>query len=285
MYMQSVFGEYHTDPASIQGRLEAYRATGLKSLSREGSLAFLLGSMDLTSLEGSDHEQKIIRICDKARSFRDDQRGIPAVAAVCFYSPFIRIARKSLRGSGIKVAAVGCAFPSGQAPLPIKLAEVKYAVEEGADEIDMVISRGTFLSGGYDQVFDEIAAVKAQCRSSRLKVILETGELESFANIRKASELAILAGADFIKTSTGKVHPAATPEAFVVMADTIREYYLKTGIMVGIKPAGGIADSQTALEYLVIVQEILGDAWMDNHYFRIGASKLADKVYRELTEA
>jgi len=281
--MQSIFGEYQTDPAGIQSRLEAFRTSGLKNLSRRESLAFLLGSMDLTSLEGSDHEQKIIRVCAKARSFRDDKRGIPAVAAVCFYSPFIRIARKSLRGSGIKVAAVGCAFPSGQAPLHIKLEEIKFAVEEGADEIDMVISRGTLLSGEHNQVYDEIAAVKARCQGSLLKVILETGELESIAYIRKASELAILAGADFLKTSTGKVQPAATPEAFIVMADTIKEYYSKTGKMVGIKPAGGISDPQASLEYLVIVQEILGEKWMDNHYFRIGASRLADKVYQELT--
>lgn len=242
----------------------------------------ILSLIDLTTLEGSDTEKKIISLCNKAKGYKLKGKGIPNVAAVCVYPPFVKIAKKNLEDTGIKVASVAGAFPSGQSPLFVKIEEVKYAINEGADEIDMVISRGKFLEGNYQEVFDEISAIKDVCGDKHLKVILETGELESLKNIRKASEIAINAGADFIKTSTGKISPAATEPAFIVMLDTIKEYYEKTEKMIGVKPAGGISEPWQALNYLVLVKDILGDKWLNKNYFRIGASRLADKILTEI---
>jgi deoxyribose-phosphate aldolase len=212
----------------------------------------------------------------------DAMPGVPHVAAVCVYPTMVKVAKKALKGSSINVAAVATAFPSGMAPLQVKLDDTHYAVEEGADEIDMVISRGKFLQGEYNFVFDEIAAVKEACGKAHLKVILETGELSTLDNVRKASDLAILAGADFIKTSTGKIQPAATMPVTLVMLEAIRDYYYATGKMIGMKPAGGIATSKLALHYLVMVNETLGAQWLNPDWFRFGASKLANDILMQL---
>ncbi|NLN94744.1 MAG: deoxyribose-phosphate aldolase [Bacteroidales bacterium] len=251
----------------------------ITGLSRTESLRLILSCLDLTSLEGSDHDEKIIDFCIKAKSFNNFN--LPNVAAVCVYPVFARLVRKNLENSNIKTACVAGAFPAGQSPLNIRLDEVKFAVDEGAQEIDMVISRGRFLQGDYDYITKEIDLTKKACGNAHLKVILETGELGSNENIRKASNLAIEAGADFIKTSTGKIKPAATFEAVVVMLETIKEHYLKTGKMIGIKPAGGISEPDQAILYANLVERILGKSWLNNHYFRIGASRLTDNIVKE----
>lgn len=242
------------------------------------AFASILGMIDLTTLEGADTNEKVIRMCQKGRSFDSLGYGLPMVAAVCVYPTLIRTARKALEGTRIQVASVAGAFPAGQSPLHVKIAEVKYAVEEGADEIDMVISRGKFLEGEYTQVFDEIAAIREACGNAHLKVILETGELVTATNIRRASEIALQAGAHFIKTSTGKIQPAATLEAMLVMLEAIRDHYDQTGNMVGIKPAGGISDPETALKYYALTDQVLGSEWMSNDWLRFGASRLADSL-------
>ncbi len=232
--------------------------------------------MDFTSLEGSDTHAKIKALCEKAISF--GEKGLPYPAAVCIYPPFIGTAKSTLRGTPIKVATTAAAFPSGQMPLSVKLAEIRYAVSEGADEIDVVISRGTFLEREYNQIYREIDAMRDVTKHHLLKVILETGELLTAENIAKASEIAIEAGADFIKTSTGKITPAATEEAVFVMLKVIGEYYRKTGKKIGIKSAGGISDPEKALGYHCLVKEILGEEWLTPELFRIGASRLADRI-------
>ena len=268
--------------SEIQNLIKNIKNNWKEKINKHEAYKKILSLIDLTTLEGSDTEKKIISLCNKAKGYKLKGKGIPNVAAVCVYPPFVKIAKKNLEDTGIKVASVAGAFPSGQSPLFVKIEEVKYAINEGADEIDMVISRGKFLEGNYQEVFDEIAAIKDVCGDKHLKVILETGELESLKNIRKASEIAINAGADFIKTSTGKISPAATEPAFIVMLDTIKEYYEKTEKMIGIKPAGGISEPWQALNYLVLVKDILGDKWLNKNYFRIGASRLADKILTEI---
>jgi deoxyribose-phosphate aldolase len=197
----------------------------------------------------------------------------------------VAFAKKELKDSGVKVASVSTAFPSGQAPMDVKLLDTRFAVDEGADEIDMVISRGKFLAGEYSFVFDEIASIKEVCCNARLKVILETGELATLDNVRKASDLAIHAGADFIKTSTGKIQPAATMQVTYTMLMAIKDYFDKTGIMIGMKPAGGISTSKLALHNLVMVKEVLGDAWLNNEWFRFGASSLANDVLMQIIKS
>ena len=241
-----------------------------------------MSMIDLTTLEGKDSEGKVKQLCYKAMHPHDALPGVPQVAAVCVYPTMVRTARKALKGSNINVASVATAFPSGLAPMKVKLEDTRFAVSEGADEIDMVISRGKFLQGEFNFVFDEIAAVKEACGKAHLKVILETGELSTLDNVRRASDLAIRAGADFIKTSTGKVQPAATMPVTLVMLEAIRDYYYETGIMIGMKPAGGIATSKLALHYLVMVRETLGEAWMNSTWFRFGASKLANDILMQL---
>lgn len=245
---------------------------------------FILSSIDLTSLEGSDTSTKIIDVCNKAKSFHKKHNTIPNVAAVCVYPTLVHIVKKELKNTGIKTASVAGAFPSGQSPLPIKLSEVRYAIDEGADEIDMVISRGKLLEGNYHAVFDEISAIKDICKNIHLKVILETGELESLTNVRRASEIAMHAGADFLKTSTGKISRVATPEAMLTMLDAINEYYLKTNKKVGIKPAGGISEPADAINYVKLIYAVLGNTWLNNSLFRIGASRLADNVMNEIVK-
>lgn len=238
--------------------------------------------IDLTTLEGKDTPGKVKQMCYKAQHLHDLHPSLPTVAAVCVYPTMVAIAKQELKNSNVKIASVSTAFPSGQAPLEVKLTDTKFAVDAGADEIDMVISRGKFLSGEYNFVFDEIAAIKEACGQARLKVILETGELVTLDNVRKASDIAIYAGADFIKTSTGKIQPAATMQVTYTMLMAIRDYFDETGIMVGMKPAGGISTSKLALHNLVMVKEILGDAWLNNHWFRFGASSLANDVLMQI---
>ena len=239
-------------------------------------LKILLSLLDLTSLEGSDNAASINKLCDKACSFKE--KALPLPAAVCIYPPFIHTAKKHLIGTGIHVATTAAAFPSGQMPVRVKLEEIKYAMAEGADEIDIVISRGTFLEGNYNTVYREIDTIRELTRGLTLKVILETGELGSYENIAKASEIAIEAGADFIKTSTGKISPAATEQAVYVMLQVILSHYKKTGKSVGIKPAGGIAEIGKAMNYYYLVSEVLGEDWLQPRLFRLGASRLADRI-------
>ena len=221
-------------------------------------------------------------MCFKAAHLHDGYPDLPTVAAVCVYPSMVGIAKSIVGTHGIKVASVSTAFPSGQAPLDVKLADTKYAVDHGADEIDMVISRGKFLAGEHSFVFDEIAAIKEACGTARLKVILETGELATLDNVRRASDIAIYAGADFIKTSTGKIQPAATLQVTYTMLQAIRDYYDETGVMVGMKPAGGISNSKLALHNLVMVKEVLGQEWLTNKWFRFGASSLANDVLMQI---
>jgi len=272
------FKDYQITDAEIKERIENILKQDFTDLNRKDALRIILSVIDLTTLEGSDTNQKIKDICYQAKRFKVNGPDIPNVAAVCFYPPFAALAKAQLHDTGINVACVAGAFPSGQAPLEVRLAEVRYAVEQGADEIDMVISRGKFLADDFQYVYDEVKAIKEACGKAHLKVILETGELQTLSNIRKASDIAIAAGADFIKTSTGKIPVAATLEAFIVMLDAIKEHFEKTGKMIGIKPAGGIREADEALNYLLVLEKVLGKEWMNNTWFRIGASSLANNV-------
>ena len=254
----------------------------LQALNKQKVLKRILSLIDLTTLSGDDTEKRITDLCNKATSYENKVTGISNVAAVCVYPIFAKLVSSLLSSTEVKTACVAGAFPSGQSPLNIRLLEVEDAVNNGAEDIDMVISRGKLIEGNFNYVYNEVAEIKKACGKAHLKVILETGELGTVQNIRKASELSILAGADFIKTSTGKIQPAATIEAFIIMLDTIKEYFDKTGIMIGIKPAGGISDVDDAINYYFLVSEILGEKWLNNQYFRIGASRLADNVYAEI---
>ncbi|MFN4893044.1 MAG: deoxyribose-phosphate aldolase [Bacteroidota bacterium] len=266
------------DQTGIEERAARFTKRSIKQSSKRQALNMVLNMIDLTTLEGKDTDQKVRQLCYKAMHPHDELPNIPTVAAICVYPNFVRVAKKTLEGSKIKVASVATAFPSGQSTRAIKLADTRFAVSEGADEVDMVISRGKFHAGEYNFVFDEIAAIKEACGQARLKVILETGELGSLDKVRRASEIAMYAGADFIKTSTGKIQPAATMPVTLVMLEAIRDFYYKTGIQVGMKPAGGISKSKLALHYLVMLRETLGQDWMSNEWFRFGASSLANDV-------
>jgi len=268
----------------IVERAARFTKRSIKKEAKVQGLNMVLNMIDLTTLEGSDTEGKVKQLCYKAQHLHDEMPGLPTVAAVCVYPNFVGLAKKSLGKSKINVASVATAFPSGNSSRAIKLRDVKMAVDQGADEIDMVISRGHFHQGDYNFVFDEIAAVKEACKDARLKVILETGELGTFDKVRCASDIAIHAGADFIKTSTGKISPAATMPVTLVMLEAIRDYYLDTGIMVGMKPAGGISKSKLALHYLIMVKETLGEKWLTNKWFRFGASSLANDVLMQLVK-
>ena len=221
-------------------------------------------------------------MCYKAAHLHDQFPDLPTVAAVCVYPSMVKIAKEALKSHPIEIASVATAFPSGQSTEDIKIADTKFAVDQGATEIDMVISRGKFLQGEYNYVFDEIATIKEACGNARLKVILETGELVTLDNVRKASDLAILAGADFIKTSTGKIQPAATMQVTYVMLMAIKDYFDATGKMVGMKPAGGISTAKLALHNLVMVNELLGPKWLNKEWFRIGASSLANDILMQI---
>lgn len=244
----------------------------------------ILGSIDLTTLEGSDTKERVTKLCDTARNFHDDEKGIPSTASVCVYSPFVALAKERLRNTPIHVAAVAGGFPAGQLPIDLKVAEVEYAVAQGADEIDMVISRGAFLEGDYQRVYDEICAIRKACPKQKLKVILETGELQTPQNIFLASQLAIHAGADFLKTSTGKIAVNATPEAFWVMMFAIRQHFQETGKKVGIKVAGGVSDPAQAYTYLHMWKLNMGKEWAVPDLFRVGTSRLATKIFEKIQE-
>ncbi|WKK65434.1 deoxyribose-phosphate aldolase [Lutimonas zeaxanthinifaciens] len=273
------------DTVGVMERVDRFCKRSIKKSSKVEGLKLALSMIDLTTLEGKDTPGKVKQLCYKALHLHDSLKDIPSVAAVCVYPTYVKIAKKELEGSGIQVASVATAFPSGQSSRNTKITDTLFAVEQGADEIDMVISRGEFLAGEYDFVYDEIAAVKEACGQAHLKVILETGELDTLDNVRKASEIAMYAGADFIKTSTGKIQPAATMPVTYVMLDAIKDYYLKTGKMIGMKPAGGISTSKIALQYLVMLNEVLGEKWMNKTYFRFGASSLANDILMQLVKA
>jgi len=270
------------DKVGVEERVSRFQTRSIKNESKLQGLKMVLNMIDLTTLEGKDTSGKVKQMCYKAQHLHNLHPGLPTVAAVCVYPSMVAIAKKELKNSSVKIASVSTAFPSGQAPMDIKITDTKFAVDAGADEIDMVISRGKFLSGEYNYVFDEISSIKEACGKARLKVILETGELVTLDNVRKASDIAIYAGADFIKTSTGKIQPAATMQVTYTMLMAIRDYFDETGIMIGMKPAGGISTSKLALHNLVMVKEILGEAWLNNHWFRFGASSLANDVLMQI---
>ncbi|MBN8783168.1 MAG: deoxyribose-phosphate aldolase [Sphingobacteriales bacterium SCN 48-20] len=272
------------DQVGVEERAARFTTRSIKKESKLNGLKLILNMIDLTTLEGKDTDGKVKQLCYKAMHLHDAVPGLPTVAAVCVYPSMVKVARKALEGSGIKVASVSTAFPSGQAPRDIKLRDTRFAVSEGADEIDMVISRGRFHAGEYNFVFDEIAAIKEACGDARLKVILETGELGTYDKVRRASDIAMYAGADFIKTSTGKIQPAATMPVTLVMLEAIRDFYYKTGKMIGMKPAGGISKSKLALHYLVMLKEVLGEDWLNNEWFRFGASSLANDVLMQIVK-
>lgn len=270
------------DQVGIEERIARFNSRSIKKQTKTQGLKLALNMIDLTTLEGKDTEGKVVQLCQKAMHVADNIPGLPTVAAVCVYPTHVATAKHILKNSTVKIASVATAFPSGNSSLQIKLEDTKIAVDSGADEIDMVISRGEFLQGNYNFVFDEIAAVKKACGVARLKVILETGELSTLDNVRKASDIAIAAGADFIKTSTGKIQPAATMPVTLVMLLAIKDHYQQTGKMVGMKPAGGISTAKSALQYLVMLNETLGPKWMNNEWFRFGASSLANDIILQL---
>ena len=270
------------DEVGIRERVARLATRSIKKSSKIEGLKLALSMVDLTTLEGADTPGKVRQLCTKAIHLHSGRDDLPMVAAVCVYPTMVRIARESLQGTPIQVAAVATAFPSGMNPLDVKLEDTRFAVGEGAHEIDMVISRGDFLRGEYERVADEIRQVKDACGKAHLKVILETGELGTLDRVRLASDIAMQAGADFIKTSTGKIQPAATPEVVLVMLQAIDDYSRKTGKRIGMKPAGGIANAKAALNLLIMVREILGSAWLTPDLFRIGASKLPNDMLMQL---
>ena len=273
------------DQVGIAERAARFSTRSIKNTTKRAGLEMILNMIDLTTLEGADTPNKVRQLCYKAEHLHDNIPNLPPTAAVCVYPPFMQTARTALGDkSPVKIASVATYFPSGHATLKSKLEETKQAVSDGADEIDMVISRGRFLSGDDDYVFDEIAHIKEACGNARLKVILETGELGTLDNVRRASDIAIHAGADFIKTSTGKIPSAASIPITLVMLLAIRDHYAKTGKMVGMKPAGGISKSKLALHYLVMVKETLGEKWLTNQWFRFGASSLANDVLMQIAK-
>jgi deoxyribose-phosphate aldolase len=270
------------DKVGVEERVARFQTRSIKNESKMQGLKMALSMIDLTTLEGKDTPGKVKQMCYKAAHLHDQYPDLPTVAAVCVYPSMVKIAQEALKGSNIQIASVATAFPSGQSTLEIKLNDTKFAVDQGATEIDMVISRGKFLSGEFNFVYDEICAIKEACGKARLKVILETGELVTLENVRKASDLAIHAGADFIKTSTGKIQPAATMQVTFVMLMAIKDHFNATGKMVGMKPAGGISTAKLALHNLVMVNEVLGPKWLNNEWFRFGASSLANDILMQI---
>jgi len=270
------------DEVGIRERVARLATRSIKKVSKVEGLKLALSMVDLTTLEGADTPGKVRQLCTKAIHLHSGRKDLPMVAAVCVYPTMVRIAREALQGTPIQVAAVATAFPSGMNPLAVKLEDTRYAVAEGAHEIDMVISRGDFLRGDYARVAYEIEQVKGACGKAHLKVILETGELGTLDRVRLASDIAMQSGADFIKTSTGKIQPAATPEVVLVMLQAICDFYRKTGKRIGMKPAGGIANAKAALNLLIMVREVLGPAWLTPSLFRIGASKLPNDMLMQL---
>jgi len=270
------------DEVAVAERVASLSTRSIKRESKAHALRMAISMMDLTTLEGMDTPGKVIQMSSKAVRPDPTDPSIPSVAAVCVYPAMVPYARQAVEGTGVKVASVATYFPSGQVDIGLKVEETRQVVEAGADEVDMVINRGAFLAGDYYRVFDEIVRVKEACGDAHLKVILETGELETLDNVRRASVLAMAAGADFIKTSTGKVSPAATLPVFLVMLEAIRDFRAATGVKVGMKPAGGIRTAKDAIRYLVVLNETLGEEWMSPDWFRIGASSLLNDVLMQI---
>ncbi len=282
---QAGFALPTVDQVMVEERAASFTKRSIKAGSKLAGLKMAVSMMDLTTLEGKDTPGKVAHLCRKAQYPLDSRYEAPSCGAVCVYPSMVRHARRFLGASSpVKVASVSTAFPSGQSPLRLRLEETRRAVADGADEIDMVINRGAFLMGEHAQVFDEIASVKEACGAAHLKVILETGELVTYDNVRIASQIAMEAGGDFIKTSTGKVSPAATMPVTLVMLEAIRDYFYATGIRIGMKPAGGIRNSKQALHYLVMVRETLGDDWLTPELFRFGASTLVNDVLMQIVK-
>jgi deoxyribose-phosphate aldolase len=271
------------DQVGCEARAATLATRSIKTSSKEWAIDLAIRMIDLTTLEGQDTPGKVTALCSKALHPDPADPTVPRVAAVCVYPDMVATARAAV-GSAVHVASVATAFPSGRSTLAIKRQDTRDAVAAGADEIDMVIDRGAFLSGNYQLVFDEIVAVKEACGAAHLKVILETGELATYDNVRRASWLAMLAGADFIKTSTGKVQPAATMPVTLTMLEAVRDFREQTGRMVGVKPAGGISTSKDAIKYLVMVSETAGDDWLDPDWFRFGASRLLNDLLMQRTK-
>ena len=272
------------DQVGCDARAASLGTRSIKTTAKAAAIDLAIEMVDLTTLEGQDTPGKVRALASKAMRPDPTDPSCPATAAVCVYPDLVATARETLGDSGVHVAAVATAFPSGRAALPVKLADTRDAVEAGADEIDMVIDRGAFLSGRYLQVFEEIVAVREACGDAHLKVIFETGELQTYDNVRRASWLAMLAGAHFIKTSTGKVQPAATPPVTMIMLEAVRDWREVTGQMVGVKPAGGIRTTKDALKYLVMVNEVAGQDWLDPDWFRFGASTLLNDLLLQRTK-
>lgn len=269
------------DQIGVEERADRFKRRSIKRDSKVEGLKLIISMIDLTTLEGMDTPGKVRMLCRKAK--RPLGHGdCPPVGAVCVYPSLVSVAVEELEGTSINIASVASYFPSGQVPLEEKLEDIEEAVAGGADEIDIVINRGAFLSGDYQTVYHEVERAKETCGDAHLKVILETGELQTYDNVRLASQIAIDAGADFIKTSTGKVKPGATMPVTLVMLETIRDHYLKTGEAIGMKPAGGIRKSKLALRYLAMLKETLGDEWLTNERFRFGASSLLNNVLLQI---
>lgn len=270
------------DQVGVEERAASLRRRSIKRGSKLWALDLAVRMTDLTTLEGKDTEGKVRAMCAKALRPDPADPSIPSVAAVCVYPALVPVAKRALVGSTVKVASVATGFPSGQTYTDVKLLETRSAVAAGADEVDMVIDRGAFLQGDYRTVFDEIVAVREAAGDAHLKVILETGELETYDNVRRASVLAMAAGADFVKTSTGKVQPAATLPVTLVMMEAVRDFHRRTGRLVGIKPAGGIRTAKDAIGYLIVLYETLGPRWMTPDLFRFGASSLLNDVLMQI---
>jgi deoxyribose-phosphate aldolase len=280
----SSFAVPTVDQVMVEERAAAFTKRSIKTSAKLAGLKLAVSMCDLTTLEGKDTPGKVAYLCRKAMQPIEAKYDVPSCAAICVYPNMVKYARKFLGDSKVHVAAVATGFPSGQYPLRTKLEEVRRTVADGADEIDMVIDRCAFLAGDHAKVFDEIAATKEACGPAHLKVILETGELVTYDNVRLASEIAMQAGGDFIKTSTGKVNPAATIPVTLVMLEAIRDYFFATGIRIGMKPAGGIRNSKQALAYLVMVKETLGDDWLNPDMFRFGASTLVNDLLMQIAK-
>ncbi|GAA2683360.1 deoxyribose-phosphate aldolase [Actinoplanes palleronii] len=272
------------DKVGVEARAAALGTRSVKAGSKAKAIDLAIRMVDLTTLEGADTPGKVRALCAKGRHPDPGDPSCPPVAAICVYPAMAGVAHAALAGSGVHLASVATAFPSGQAPLEVRLADTRAAVEAGADEIDMVISRGAFLAGDYTRVFEEIVAVKQACGSAHLKVILETGELATYDNVRRASWLAMLAGADFIKTSTGKVAVNATLPITLVMLEAVRDFRERHGRQIGVKPAGGIKNTKDAIKYLVLINETAGDDWLDPAWFRFGASSLLNDLLMQRTK-
>ncbi|MGH3473271.1 MAG: deoxyribose-phosphate aldolase [Nocardioidaceae bacterium] len=276
------------DQVGCEARTAMLATRSIKTTAKAWAIDLAISMVDLTTLEGQDTPGKVRALCSKAQRPDPSAPDCPPVAAICVYPDLVATARKALGDSGVRVAAVATAFPSGRASLEVKLQDTRDAVAAGADEVDMVIDRGAFLAGAYQLVFDEIVATKQAClradgTGAQLKVILETGELVTYDNVRRASWLSMLAGADFIKTSTGKVQPAATLPVTLVMLEAVRDFRAATGTMVGVKAAGGISTSKDAIRYLVMVNETAGDDWLNPDWFRFGASRLLNDLLMQRT--